>query len=363
LYQEPAIRLKKQEAFMTVQTIDICLTGAGNVGRRVMQILYEKADMLSSKYGFYPRLVGVADSGGAAMAATGLPIPDLVALKKARRSVAELPEAGKPGLSAIDMIQSIQANVLLNAPPANLRTGEPGLSSIRAALAKGWDVVTADKGPLVLAWDELIELSQKSGKRLRFSATVGGGLPAVNIGRRDMAGAEIYLLEGVVNLTANSILVQMDEAGLSYEQALAHAQAAGHAEADPSLDVEGWDAACKLVILARSVLGVPAALSDVGVQGITGVTQADLRQAQASGCVLRFVARAERIELGQYRLKVGPVALPSDHPLARLQADQMGIVYYTDVHGVQFAVVNEPDPGPTAGAVLRDLIDLYGGRG
>ena len=138
---------------------------------------------------------------------------------------------------------------------------------------------------------------------------------------------------------------------------LAEAQAQGHAEADLSLDVEGWDAANKLVILAQSVLGYAASLEDVEVEGITGIGPEELKQAAASGKVIKLIARAEGKD-GGYDLSVRPTWLDPSHPLARLTAHQMGIVYHTDINGTIIAVIDEDDPTPTAAAMLRDLINI-----
>jgi len=150
----------------------------------------------------------------------------------------------------------------------------------------------------------------------------------------------------------------MAERGKSYAAALAEAQAEGHAEADPSLDVEGWDAANKLVILAQSVLGYAASLEDVEVEGIAGIRPEELKQAAASGSVIKLVARAE-MEDGGYHLSVQPTWLDLSHPLARLTAHQMGIVYHTDINGTITATIVEEDPMPTAAAMLRDLINIF----
>ena len=133
---------------------------------------------------------------------------------------------------------------------------------------------------------------------------------------------------------------------------------AGHAETNPSLDVEGWDAANKLVILAHSVLRYPATLGSVTVEGITGITAEMLREAVADGKRIKLVATAEQEGEG-YRLSVRPTWLPAGHPLAQLGAEQMGIVYHTDICGVISAAIVEETPVPTAAAMLRDVVDIY----
>ena len=343
---------------MAIEQVRLVLIGVGNIGRRFLEILARKEDALRARYGLELVLVGVADSSGAALAVEGLDPLQVIQLKQEGRGVAAYPLLGRPGMVAVELVQQAQADVLLEASPTNLRDGQPGLGCMEEALRRGMHVVTVNKGPLVLAYSRLVKLAAERGARLAFSGAVAGGLPTVNIGRRDLAGSDILRLEGILNLTTNYILTQMAEKGKSYAEALAEAQAQGHAEADPSLDVEGWDAANKLVILAQSVLGQAAGLDDVEVEGITGIGSEELKQAAASGKVIKLIARAER-EDGGYHLSVRPTWLAPSHPLARLTAHQMGIVYHTDINGAITAIIDEEDPTPTAAAMLRDLINIY----
>lgn len=342
---------------MNLKSTRLILHGLGNVNCRVLRILHDKRERLRNRYRLHPLIVGVVDSQGAAWAPQGLSSPEIVALKAAGRSAAEHP-AGRSGMSGMELIELAEADVLLEASPLNLETGQPGLDCIRAALSRGMGVVTANKGPLVLAYQELMELACSNGVEIKFSATVGGGLPAVNIGRRDLAGATILRLEGILNLTSHYILSQMS-LGTSFEEALAQARAEGHAEADPRLDVEGWDAAAKLVILANAVLGQPTTLADVQVTGIAGVTYEEICEARSERQIVKPLALAERRADGSYELRVVPTRLPLYHPLARLTAHQMAVVYYTDIAGTVTAVIDEEEPMPTAAAMVRDLIDIH----
>jgi len=342
---------------MTTQ-VRLLLIGVGNVGRRFVELIARKRDTLREGLGLELTLIGVADTSGVAVCPAGLDPQQIVRLKAENRGVAAYPRWGQPDASALDMVQATEADLLLEASPANLEDGQPGLSCIEAALSRGTHVVTANKAPLVLAFPRLAALAEAHGAQLCFDATVAGGLPAINLGQRDLAAAEIHRLEGILNLTANYILTRMAQDGLSYDKALAHAQAAGHAESDPSLDVEGWDAASKLVILAHSVLDYPTTLADVAVEGISGITAEALRQAVAEGKRVKPVAAAER-DGERYRLSVRPAWLEADHPLAQLGPAQMGIIYHTDIMGVISAAIVEETPLPTASAMLRDVISVY----
>ena len=338
------------------------LVGLGNVGRRFLELVDRKRDLLERELGLELVLVGAADTSGAAVCTSGLDLRKVVQLKIEGQGVAEYPDWGQPGLSALEMIQAADATcdcgLMLEASPANLTDGQPGLGCIEEALARGMHVVTANKAPLVLAFPHLMDLARACGVQLRFDATVAGGLPAVNLGQRDLAAAHIYRMEGVLNLTTNYILTRMADDALSYEEALGDAQAAGHAETDPSLDVEGWDAANKLVILAHSVLGYPATLDDVSVEGILGVA-AEMPSLSAAGRKrLKLVAVAEE-EGDGYRLSVQPTWLEEKHPLAQLGPKQMGIVYHSDISGVLSAAIVEETPVPTAFAMLRDVVGIF----
>ena len=341
-----------------IRRVRLLLIGAGNVGRRFLELVVRKQDTLRQRLGLELTVVGVADSSGVALCPDGLDPQQIVDLKTTGRSVAEYPRWGQPGVSPLAMVQTAEADLLLDASPASMKDGQPGLGCIEAALARGMHVVTANKAPLVLAFPRLLALARERGVKLHYDATVAGGLPAVNLGQRDLAAADIQRLEGVLNLTTNYILTRMADDGLSYAEALHDAQVAGHAETDPSLDVEGWDAANKLVILAHSVLRQPATLDDLAVEGILGVTPEMLAQAAAEGKRVKLLAVAEKQGNG-YDLSVRPTWLSADHPLAQLKPKQMGIVYHTDISGSIAAAIVEETPLPTASAMLRDVVDIY----
>jgi homoserine dehydrogenase len=331
------------------------MVGLGNVGRAFLELMTRKAGLLSERYGLALVLTGAADSSGAVLVPGGI---DPIALRahKAAGLGAEAFPGGKAGLEAPAMVAGVEADLLLEAAAVNLKTGQPGLDCVRAALARGMGVVLADKGPLVHAFGELTETANAAGAGLAYSATVCGALPVVNIGRRDLAGCEIRTVRGIFNSTSNSILAAMARGG-TYGEALHRAQLDGIAETDPTLDVEGWDTANKLVIIANSILRQPAALAAVTpVIGITAITADDIRQGAARGEVVKLVATATRRENGGYALSVQPEWLPERDFLAGVSGWEMGIVFDTDIMGLQQLKVDERGPIPTAAAMLRDVI-------
>jgi homoserine dehydrogenase len=322
-------------------------------------LVAQKEATLRDRYELDLRIVGAADSRGAAYHPEGLDVERIVQLKRAGRSVAEYPEVGTEGQTALELVSTAPADVLLEASPVHLSQGaEPGMTSIRTALQRGMHVVTPNKGPLVLAFQELHALAAEAGVELRFDGTVAGGLPALNIGQRDLRGATVDRMEAVPNLVTGYIMDLLAE-GVMWDEALERARGEGVLEADASWDLDGYDAAAKLVILTNAVLDRPAQLEDVAMTGITHVEQAELRAAEEQGLRYRMLAQAARRDDGSYALSVAPTPLGADHPLGRLGRKQMGVVFHTDIYGTITAIIDEPSPIPSAATMLRDLLDIY----
>lgn len=335
--------------------IRTALIGLGNVGRNFLKLIEHKENRLAAQYELSFRFIAVADSSGVAIRLGGFSPAEIRIHKENGGRVADLTDH-HPGLTPLEALATLPCDLLLEASPVNLQTGEPGLSVARTALRRGIHTVLANKGPLVLAYQELHQLAAQSGAGLGFSATVCGALPVINIGRRDLIAADIMLLRGIFNSTSNFILEEMGS-GRSYADALAEAQTRGIAEANPSLDVEGWDTANKLVIIANSFLGMAATLADVSVEGITAIGQQDLRRHQARGETIKLVAEA--IPNGDtFDLTVRPRPLPSDDFLASCRSWEMGIEIHSDLYGVMYHKIWEAEPLPTAAAMLRDAVNI-----
>jgi len=324
----------------------------------------EKGPLLRDRYGLDIGLVGAADSRGAAYCEAGLDLAQVMRLKQSGDTVARYPDAGRLGWRAAEMVATCDADLLLEASPVNLNAGaEPGLTCVRTALRRGIHVVTPNKGPIVLAYRELHDLAAEQGVELRYDGAVAGGLPALYLVRRDLRGARIHRIEAVPNLVTGYVMDLLAD-GVAWEETLARAHQEGVLEEDPSWDLEGWDAAAKLVILVNSVLDARAGrqhlvqLEDVARTGITGLEPETLRSARAQGMRYRLLAKAECRADGSYRLSVLPEPLLPEHPLGRLGRKQMGVVFSTDIYGTIAAIIDEPDPMPSAASMLRDLLDI-----
>jgi homoserine dehydrogenase len=336
-------------------TVTTALVGLGNVGRNFLKILEMKETRLQAHYGLRFRIVLVADSSGVAVSPDGFDPAEVRRHKENGGRVQDL-DGYRPGSGPARVLSSLPCDLVLDASPVNLQTGEPGLTVARTALGKGMHTVLANKAPLVLAFRELHQLAARSGAGLAYSATVCGALPVINLGRRDLVAADVEFLQGIFNSTTNFILAEMAQ-GRPYAEALGEAQRRGIAEADPSLDVQGWDTANKLVIVANSFLGVEVGLDDVQVAGITDVTPKQLRAHLVQGETLKLLATARRTGQG-YRLSVAPTAVPVDGFLGRCDGWEMGIEIHSDLYGKMYHKIWEREPLPTAAAMLRDAVNL-----
>ncbi|MEZ4730897.1 MAG: homoserine dehydrogenase [Caldilineaceae bacterium] len=338
-----------------MRTIHTALIGIGAVNRSFLDILTRKAERLQSQYGLSFSVVLAADSSGVARRPEGFDPHELYQFKRKGGRVGDLADAVVAPI--VDALRETECDLVLEASPVNLQNGEPGLSVTRTALACGMNVVLANKGPLVLAFRELHELAAQKGVGLAYSATVCGALPVINIGKRDLIAADITLLRGIFNSTSNFILAEMS-GGRSFTEALAEAQRRGIAEADPSLDVEGWDTANKLVIIANSLLGINATLADVQVTGIVDITAEQLLAEEANGRTIKLLATAQRHASG-YTLTAAPSVLAQTDFLGGCSGWEMGIEIHSDLYGKLYHKIWEDSPLPTAAAMLRDAVNLF----
>ena len=339
-----------------IRRVDCALIGLGHVNRNFLAILETKGDLLRERYGLALRVVCIADSSGVAVNPAGFDVAASRQFKAAGGRVREM-DGYLAGLSPAAALATLACDLVLEATPVNLHDGEPGLTVTRTALGRGIAVVLANKAPLVLAFHELHDLAQASGAGLAYSATVCGALPVINIGRRDLVAAHIRRVRGIFNSTSNFILGEMAR-GRDYAEALAEAQRRGIAEADPALDVEGWDTANKLVIIANSVLGVRTSLKDVAVEGITRITPAALQAERGQGKVIKLVAEAVAAD-GGYRLTVAPLSLAAGEFLAQCDGWEMAVEFESDLYGRMYHKIWEREPLPTAAAMLRDAVSLF----
>ena len=331
------------------------LFGLGAVNRGLLKILLEKKEEIVKRYHCEFIIVGVADSSGVAYHSGGYPYSKLLDLKPSGKKVSSL-NGFREDLNMISRMDEMEAEVLIEGSPGNIHSGEPGLSVSQKALSKKWSVVLANKTPLLFAWNELHNLARQNQCGIKFSATVCGGLPVINVLQRDLKGARLKNLQGIFNATTNYVLQELQRGG-TMEAAIKEAQRIGAAEADPSYDINGYDTANKLFIIMKSFTDFNGTIQDIKVQGIQALSREEILEAERRGNTIKLVASAEIIQ-DNWKLSVAPSRVLAQSFLGSCNGWEMGIELETDLYESIRMKNYEADPLGTAAAVLRDAIDL-----
>jgi homoserine dehydrogenase len=316
------------------ERVRVGLLGCGNVGGALVQLLTEQAGAVEARTGLRLEItrVAVRDAGKA----RGADLGSAVLTADAHAVVTD---------PAIDVVVEVIGGV------------DPARDLVLAAIKAGKPVVTGNKELLASAGAELFEAAEDAGVDLLFEAAVGGGIPIIRPLRESLAGERITRVMGIVNGTTNYILTRMTESGASYEEALAEAQALGYAEADPTADVEGYDAGAKVSIIASIAFGAAVVAGDVHHEGITGITPIDIGFAHRLGYVIKLLAVAEQDAAGRIGVRVHPAMVPVDHPLASVREAFNAVFVEGASVGELMFYGRGAGGGPTATAVLGDLVD------
>src|SRR5918994_1520206 len=284
----------KPKSLLSIK-LRLIVVGFGIVGQSLAKLLLSRSADLFSLYGIKPRIVACIDKGGCAIAPRGLDIQRLLEVKRLKGTVGEY-EKTSSRFDPLYVIEKMDAEMLVELTPTDIESGEPGTSNIISAMRSGKHVITVNKGPLALSFPSLMELANYNGVLLRFSGTVGGGTPILEFAKRCLKGDRIISFKGILNGTTNYILSKMEE-GLPFESALNDAQNTGIAEALPHLDIDGYDAAAKVSIVANWVMGMKKTIYDVDRTGIAAVTLRDIEEARKRNNAIKLIGTAEKKKL------------------------------------------------------------------
>ncbi|WP_440956422.1 homoserine dehydrogenase [Methanosarcina sp. Mfa9] len=329
-----------------MKTVRCSIIGFGAIGQGVAEVLLMKKEYLENM-GLDVRVIAVVDSKGATLSPEGVNLADCLARKREKGTVA------LEKITGLEVIKSIDHELVIETTPTNIETGGAGLQNMLAAFEKGLDVVTSNKGPLTLNYRDLVETAKAAGSKFRFEATVGGSMPVINFAKEVLAGNNIRSVKGILNGTCNYILTRMLEERASYTDILAESMELGIAETDPTYDVEGIDTACKLVILANAIFGLDTTYGDVDVTGITKITPEALEMAYENGHVIKLIG-----EVSRDRIHVAPRLVPINHPLAvggTLNVASLD----TELAGEITVTGRGAGSVETASAILSDLVSIY----
>ncbi len=341
-----------------MKDVRIILCGCGGVGKEFLQLIADRNREVSAKYGLNLIVSAVVDCHGAAISQSeeGLPVEDLVDFVKQGNEVQAFASFGKHGISGVEVIDQVAGDVMVEATPTDLVDGGIGMKHVLRAIDCDMEIVSANKGPFVLYYEELSNKAQEKGCGLHISAATAAALPTLDVGLTCLAGTRVSSAEGILNGTTNYILSEMRNNGTAYDTALKEAQRLGIAESDPSYDVEGKDTANKTILIANRVFGQTLGLADITVEGITQVTPEEIEKATRAGKVIKLIGTAEMVD-DTVTLSVAPKWLDENHPLALVNGSEKAITYMSDTMGSITVMGGKSSPVGAAAALLKDLIN------
>lgn len=325
----------------------VAIAGFGSVGRKTAALLLSRHARYRDIYGVDMRLVAVCGSRSGRFDDAGLDETKLDRM-----------EAGKSGPG---FIASTNADVLIEAGPSDFRTGGPALPYLQSTLSAGRDAIVISKGALVHSGARLREMARTTGAMLKVSGATAAALPTIDLLDYNLRGSTVLRVEGILNATTNYLLDAMVSRGLGFEAALRQAQADGFAEPNPSNDVEGWDTACKLLILANFGLGANLTMDDMSVEGIQHVGQAEIDAWRRDGLIPKLIGRLS-FEDGAFRGSVAVQTFAPSDPFAHVSGKGKAIRIATEDMGEIMAISTEAGPMATAAAALKDLEHILAAR-
>ncbi|HNS62674.1 MAG TPA: homoserine dehydrogenase, partial [Anaerolineales bacterium] len=317
---------------------NLCFIGFGNVARSLVRLLERKRDLLELKYGITYSVTGIATGRhGFAVNPAGIDVGQ--ALEKVESGNTIAPLSTFHVEDSLSVIQHSRASVMFENSPVNYESGQPAIDHVKAALNANMHSITANKGTVVHAYQELTALAKSKNKKFRFESTVLGGSPIFSTFREAMPLAELTSFKGIINATTNLILSRMEE-GESFDDAVKYCQSIGIAETDPSGDVDGWDAAIKVSALATVLMDSPLKPQEVERKGIREITAEMVKQAKVEKKRWKLVASAER-EGERVKGRVSPELVDSSSPLYGMMGSSSGLTFSTDVLPNYSVIVSE----------------------
>jgi homoserine dehydrogenase len=325
----------------------LCFLGFGNVGRALVRLLVAKSGELRENYGVEWEITGVA-TRRLGWRASGDAIDTAALLAGTDNTQTQ------NGIN--EWLALAQPDVVFETTSMNPETGQPAIDYLRASLQFGAHTITANKAPIVYAFDELNEIAVAQGKRFLFESTVLDSAPVFSLFRETLPAVKIRGFSGVFNSTTNIILETM-EAGRSFAEGVKAAQELGVAETDPSHDVDGWDSVMKICAVARVILKTPLTPRVVRREGIRGLDQATLQAARAEGKPYKLMARASVNSDGSVMASVRPEQIATSDPLGNVRGTSLAIHFELDTIPGLTIVSHRPNLQSTAYGLLADFVN------
>lgn len=326
-----------------MKRVNVAICGFGRIGQQIAELLLNRSTYYKQKYQIDTRLVGVCNSSSGLIDQDGLQAAKW--LDKTQYQA---------GLTEQKFLEQVQADVIIETGPSDYVTGGKGLFYLNYALTHNMNAIAVSKGALVVEGKKLINLAHQHNKKLFFSGATAAALPTVDLFEYNLAGCQILEIEGVFTGTTNFILNDMLQHECTFAESLEKAQAKGIAEPNSSFDVDGWDTAAKITILANTVLGADIKIKDMPREGISHVTADHIRDWKKEDLIPRLVGFIH-IENQQIQTGVELHLVPANHPFAHLQGSNKCIRVLTQEMGELVVSGGASAPLATAAAALKDL--------
>ncbi len=342
-----------------MRTIPVCLVGFGNVGKALVRLLEKKQSVLLSQFGFSTVVTAISTgSHGMAIDASGIDIHEAIQLVESGKSLDSISKVATPR-DNLSFIHESPAEVLFENTPVNHHTGQPAVDHLKAALDAGMHAITANKGPVVHAYQELTTLALKQNRRFLFESAVMDGAPIFSLFRGPLPAVELKGFHGILNSCTN-LLLELMEQGITFEEAVAYGQSVGITETDPSADIDGWDAAIKVCALSTVLMGIPLKPEEVNRTGIRRITTQMITEALKAGERWKLVCTAQR-HGDSVVAKVSPQRIAAASPLYSINGTSSFVQFEMDTLPGLGILESNPGPETTAYGLLADLINAVRG--
>ncbi|RNB87801.1 homoserine dehydrogenase [Brevibacillus fluminis] len=332
---------------------NIVITGFGRVGWHVAELIGKRRERYLQRYQADVRIVGVCGSKKGLYHQAGLPGEQLAALTAASGGLQASPEASEAHTGTA-FLQGSGADVVIEAGPTDFVTGGPAYEYITTALRCSMHVISISKGALVFDYPGLKRLAEEHQVMLKISGATAAALPTIDLAEYNLAGCEVSRFVGIFTGTTNFILSKMYQDNVPFEEAVAEAKRRGIAEPDPRFDLEGWDTACKLVILANALFDAGLRLEQIEREGITGITVEQMLQWREQNLVPKLTGEICRTAHG-ICASVKPRLYPAEHSFAQVNGATKAVMVETDVMGELLVIGGKSDPRAAAAAACKDL--------
>lgn len=337
----------------------LAIIGFGGVGRALLKLLLDKKTELMNE-GLNPKVNYIISSKWGVYDPKGIDIENFMNYYITNNDMNSYPLGYSQNITFDSLLENKDVDIVIEMTPTNIINGEPGMTHIIKSLECGFHVVTANKGPILLAYKKLKQIAINNKVQLGIGCTTGGALPSINGGIIDMAGSRINSIEGILNGTTNFIINEMESSGIEYSEALKKAQALGIAEANPSLDVDGWDTAAKLLILTNVLMNEEKTINDMNIEGISTINLSDIQEAFIKGQKYKLIGRAVRkedvLDISVMLEKVG-----LDNPLYGVDGRNKAVRYISDTLGDLTIIGGASGLTAAAASILRDIINIKRG--